>query len=455
MDLLPAFLSYARQKQLFTPADRLLVAVSGGLDSVVLAQLCRRAGISFAIAHANFGLRGAESDGDAQFVSALAASWSLPYFEQRFHTEAYAAEHKVSTQVAARDLRYAWFRELSAGPWRGARIATAHHADDNAETLLLNFCRGTGIAGLHGIAPKTGNLVRPLLFATRAEIAAYAGEQGIEWRQDSSNDTDDYTRNYFRHRVLPAIEAVFPQVRKNLANNAARFSEAETLYRDAVEAALGKLGERRGAELHVPVKRLLRLRPLETLLYELARPYGFSPAQTGELLRLLHSDSGRYVASGSHRALRYGHWLIFAPLAVPDNSVHVLTRDLPAVTAGDGLLEWKLLHEVPDPLPNDPAVALLDAAHVDFPLVLRRWRAGDYFYPLGMQKKKKLARFFIDTKLSRIGRESAWVLESHKRIVWVVGQRIDDRFKVGPSTRRVLQITWSSLPPAGTAAPRG
>ncbi|GAA4331539.1 tRNA lysidine(34) synthetase TilS [Flaviaesturariibacter amylovorans] len=388
------------------------------------------------------------------FVGGLAEAWGVPYFEQTFATETYAAEHRVSIQVAARDLRYAWFRELVATRWPGARIATAHHADDNAETLLMNVCRGTGIAGLQGIPPKAGNVVRPLLFATRAEIAEYATEQGLTWREDASNDSDDYTRNHFRHHVLPAIETVFPQVRKVLAGNAVRFTEAAQLYREAVAGSLKKIGEQRGAELHVPVRRLLQLVPLDTLLFELARPYGFTPAQTGELHRLLHAESGRFVLSSSHRALRYGRWLIIAPLTVADNTVHLITRETPAVTVGEGLLEWELLHQLPDELPAGPGIALLDAAELEFPLVLRRWKAGDYFYPLGMRKKKKVARFFIDSKLSRIRREAAWVLESHKRIVWVVGMRIDDRFKVGPSTRRALRFTWSSLPPAGNTERR-
>jgi len=478
VDLLPDFLKFIDGQQLFQPKQRLLLAVSGGLDSMVLVDLCRRAGIDFGIAHCHFGLRGAESDGDAAFVHERAKELKVPVFIRSFDTRAYMAEHSVSVQVAARELRYAWFRELAAAVWeevdgewaavsgepsaidstdKAARpspftappqptcILTAHHRDDHIETVLINFFRGTGIAGMHGIRAKQENLVRPLLFASREQLHTYAVEQNLSWREDSSNTETKYLRNALRLEVLPAMEKVFPGVRKALHENAQRFAEVEQLYRKAVEEQLLRLQERRGQEVRIPVRRLRKATPLDTLIWELMRPYGFGTAQTAGLRALLDSPSGRYLQSATHRVVRHGAWLLVAPLTATDTSVYVLDeKEQGSISFGNHLLEWRQVNK-PEHISADASMALLDARLVDFPLILRRWKPGDYFYPLGMRKKKKLARFFIDSKLSKLQKEEIWVLESHKRIVWIAGHRIDDRFKMTPPTRRVLELRLRPL----------
>ncbi len=453
MDLLQAFKSFIVKERLFAPGDRLLLAVSGGLDSMVLTELCHRAGLGFEIVHCNFQLRGAESQRDEDFVVLQAGRYGCGVRVERFDTAAYALSKKVSVQVAARQLRYHWFETLvAAGAARF--VVTAHQLDDNIETMLMNFFKGTGIAGMRGMLPGQGHVVRPLLFATRTQLAEFAAEAGLNWVEDSSNQSDKYTRNYFRHQVIPLIEQAYPGALSNLADNLGRFREIEAVYRQSIEMQLRKLLEYRGNEVHIPVEKLRKLSPLATLLYEIVVPYGFSPAQVDAIIGLLDSDSGKYVlsAAGGYRLLKNRNWLIISPMETVE-AAHILVEESDGVArCRDGVLTFERIGlpapvgspmiGLPPVLDQGPLVALLDASRVRFPLLLRRWRPGDYFYPLGMRKKKKLSRFFIDNKLSVADKERVWVLEMDKKVIWVVGLRIDDRWKVGPGTREVLRIGW-------------
>lgn len=446
------FKSYISREHLWRPGQTWLVAVSGGLDSVVLTHLCAGAEMDFRIAHCNFQLRGEESGRDEQFVRSLAEQYGRPLSVQHFDTEAYRAQHGVSVQVAARELRYAWFRTFAVDA-----IATAHHLDDNIETVLMNFFKGTGIAGLRGMLPLQDGLVRPLLFAFKEELAEYAAAQGLSWVEDSSNATDKYSRNFIRHRLVPLLEERYPRVLDNLSNNLTRFREAEALYRQAIDVHRAQLMEYGNGDVRqISVLKLQKASPLGTVIFELLRPYGFTPAQSAGVQALLDSTPGHYVTSGTHRILRDRKMLIISPL--PDTSgpaVPSAIRFVPSVLdefAAQALFPGGALLQVrrtlnaakPAPVPDDPRKAFLDAAHIRYPLILRRWKAGDYFYPLGMRKKKKLSRFFIDSKLSLADKEQVWVLESEGRILWVVGQRIDDRFKITGSTTEVIQLEWRS-----------
>jgi tRNA(Ile)-lysidine synthase len=456
MDLLEAFKSFIVKERLFAPGDRLLLAVSGGLDSMVLTELCHRAGLEFGIVHCNFQLRGAESRRDEDFVVLQAGRYGCEVGVKRFDTEDYAVSKKVSVQVAARQLRYHWFETLvAAGPARF--LVTAHQLDDNIETMLMNFFKGTGIAGLRGMLPGHGHVVRPLLFATRVQLVEFAAGARLNWVEDSSNQSDKYTRNYFRHQVIPLVEQAYPGALSNLADNLGRFREIEAVYRTCIDAQQKKLLEYKGNEVHIPVEKLRKLSPLATLLYEIMAPYGFSPQQLDAIKGLLDSDSGKYVlsAAGGYRLLKNRNWLILSPLDMAD-AAHILVEESDAVVrCRDGVLRFgrmRLPAPVGSPmvglplvLDQGPLVALLDASRVRFPLLLRPWRKGDYFYPLGMRKKKKLSRFFIDNKLSVADKERVWVLEMDKKVIWVVGLRIDDRWKVGPGTRDVLRIGWEGV----------
>ncbi|HTI90701.1 MAG TPA: tRNA lysidine(34) synthetase TilS [Puia sp.] len=461
MDLLHGFNEFIKKENLFTHQDRLLVAVSGGLDSVVLCEMLHRAGFDFVIAHCNFRLRGEESDRDEQFVIQLAERYGKKVFVKAWDTSVYAAEQKLSIQVAARQLRYDWFREIIE-EWGAGVVLTAHHLDDNIETLLMNFFKGTGISGLRGMLPRQGIVVRPLLFTGRAALQQLALDAGLLWVEDSSNESDKYTRNYFRHRIIPGIEEVFPNALQNLAENTGRFREIEMIYRRAVDQQLKKLLEHRGNEVFIPVLKLKLSAPLSTLVYEMITPFGFSAQQTGAVIALLDSGSGKYVVSATHRILRNRDWLIISPLqtmqaanilieagdtrVLYEQGQLVLQRlsaaDLPAEVVGSSPVRSGAESKRGSSSGSGNTVAWLDAADIRFPLLLRKWRAGDYFYPLGMRKKKKLARFFIDSKLSIGDKEKVWVLEMNKKIVWVVGLRIDDRFRISERTEQVLKIEW-------------
>ncbi len=455
MNLLQQFTGYIRKEQLFDPSAGLLLAVSGGVDSVVLCDLCDRAGFHFTIAHCNFQLRAEESIRDEAFVQQLGKKYNKEVLVKRFDTRAYAAKEKVSTQVAARDLRYQWFDELAeqlkinnqnskikTNIW----LLTAHHLDDNIETMLMNLFRGTGIAGLRGMLPKQDNIIRPLLFATRESILQYASENNITWVEDSSNSTDDYTRNYFRHQVIPLVEKMYPGAVHNLGENIDRFRDIELLYQQAMSFNKKKLLTVKGNEIHIPVLRLKKTAALSSVVYEITKEYGFGSAQSGEIISLLDSDTGKYIESSSHRIIKNRQWLIIAPKQNKESATILVEESTTKVEFAGGVLSFSQEEQQQGhQFSKDNRIACLDASAVQFPLLLRKWKDGDYFYPLGMPKKKKLARFLIDQKFSKTGKESVWVIESAKKIIWVVGHRIDDRCKVRPSTKKVLRIALENM----------
>jgi tRNA(Ile)-lysidine synthase len=442
MNLLQAFYDFIAEERLFSSGDRLLLAVSGGLDSVVLCELSHRADIQFVIAHCNFQLRGAESDRDEIFVRQLARRYDREVLVERFDTQAYAAANQLSVQVAARELRYGWFQRV-VGIWDGQGvIVTAHQLDDNIETMVMNFFRGTGLTGLRGMLPRQGRIARPLLFAGRAELRRFAEEEKLSWVEDSSNESDKYTRNFFRHQILPLVEKAYPSALDNLAANLGRFREMEAIYREAIEEQKKKLLEHKGAEIHIPVLKLRKAGPLATLIHEIFSPYGFTPQQIGAVAGLLDSASGKYVCSASHRLLKDRRWLILSPLNSTEPATILIEKGQTIVDYVRGSLQLEWLPGFTGQPSSDGSVAWLDAKEIDFPLLLRPWRPGDYFYPLGMRKKKKLARFFIDQKMSLAEKEKVWVLEMNRKIIWVVGRRIDDRFRLTPSTREVLKVSY-------------
>ena len=320
-------------------------------------------------------------------------------------------------------------------------LATAHHADDNIETLLLNFFRGTGINGLHGILPKQGNIIRPLLFAKREEIVAYAKAQNLGWVEDSSNASDKYSRNFVRHQVVPLMKTIYPQVESNLLANIERFKEIELIYNASIEQTKAKLVELKGNERHIPILKLKKQNPLKTIVFEIIKDFGFAATQTEEAIKLLDASNGSFMASATHRLIINRNWLIIAPLQA-EEAINILIEEgtKKIVFAGGTLL---LETSSTDGNPSDNLhIATLNAEEITYPLLLRPVRQGDYFYPLGMLKKKKLSKFFIDQKLSKTDKERVWVLESDKRIVWVIGLRIDHRFRLKPSTSKQLVIKY-------------
>jgi tRNA(Ile)-lysidine synthase len=449
MGLLEKFKHYILNQHLFEPKDRLLLAVSGGVDSVVLCALCKQAGYDFEIAHCNFQLRGADSQRDEAFVIALAEKYGVPFHLKTFDTAGYAKVAKKSIETAARDLRYEWFYSLinsiqkEVAPAVASKlnyILTGHHADDNIETVTMNFFRGTGIAGLKGILSKQGKIIRPLLFARRTELETYAAQQGLEFVTDHTNLENDYTRNYFRNTILPLVSESFPEATNNVLKNIQRFRETEILFQQSIEQYKKKLLEYRGKEIHIPVLKLLKTVPLVTVLHEIIKEFGFTAHQTEEAITLLKSETGKYIQSATHRIIKNRGWIIISPIQTVEAN-HILMEEKDnEIVFSIGSLSMETVDSGSYKITLDPLVAQLDLSKISFPLLLRKWKIGDYFYPLGMQKKKKLSRFLSDQKLSLTQKENVWVVAMDQKIIWVVGMRIDDRYKISEATQQIYSL---------------
>ncbi len=446
MSLQNDFISFIKKNHLFEQKDRLMIAVSGGVDSVVLCELCYVSGFDFIMAHCDFGLREEESRIDAIFVRELGNKYGVEVKMIEFETLKYAEEKKVNIQIAARELRYNWFNEIieTEKEKRIQHILTAHHADDNIETVLMNFIKGTSINGLQGIQPKDagigGKVTRPLLFARKAQLTEFAKEHQLQWREDSSNESSKYTRNFLRNEWLPSIRKIFSQVDDNMLHNINRLKDVKALYDVAIGNIIPKLLMKEGSNTCIPVLKLLKQPAVKSILFELFTPYGFSVGQIDEIEKLCHAESGKYILSDTHRVLKNRNWLILSEKTTANNVIVILNEhDTEAVFNNKKIVISTTV--VPDKLNSIDTIALLDADEIKYPLLLRKWKQGDYFYPLGMSKKKKLSRFFIDKKLSINEKENVWVLESNKKIVWVVGLRIDDRYKITPATSKVLKLS--------------
>ena len=419
--------------------DTVLLAVSGGMDSMVMAGLFLKSKIKFAVAHCNFGLRGEASDMDEQLVGGWCKTNNVVFHNVRFDTKQQSLEWKKGTQETARDLRYQWFEKIRKEN-SYAKIVTAHHANDNVETMLINLFKGTGINGLHGILPVNGHVIRPLLFAGREILHAYAIENNIPWREDASNTTDDYLRNAVRHNVIPAIEKWFPGAVNNVNESIVRFSEAEILYRLAIDQERKKLLEQRGQDYYLPILKLRHRQPLATICYELLLPFGFSSAQVPHVLSLLTAQTGHYVASQTHRIIRNRDFLVITTLPAPSADLIIIESAPCSIDTGKYVFTFSTRNK-PDNIPSDANEAWLDMKDITFPLLLRKRRNGDYLYPLGMKmKKKKVSRLLIDEKVALQEKEDIRILECNKRIAWVSGTRIDERFKINEHTEKVLVV---------------
>ena len=453
MDLTESF------KNFFTDAGipgnaRLLVAVSGGVDSVVLCDLCHKSGFDFAIAHCNFQLRDEESGRDENFVNQLGLKYGVEVFVKKLETSAYANEKRLSIQEAARNLRYEWFDRLRKENNFNYTVL-AHHADDNIETLLMNFFRGTGLQGLKGMPSfeLSGRcILRPLLNSRRLEILSYANDHNIAWVEDSSNTSAKYTRNFFRHQLLPLLSKAYPEVDKNLLNNIKRFNNIGSIYHQSITELKKKFSGKVGDEIRIAVKKLVNYNN-PALVYELIKDFGFGEKQVDELIKLADADSGRFIKNENYQIIKHGRWFIIAPLSGERTTLNIEEGE-ERIHAPAFSLQIQCRKADGFQIKHSNETAQLDAALIEFPLVLRKWKQGDYFYPLGMRKKKKLSRFFIDSKLPKNQKENKWVIESKKKIIWIVGMRIDDRFKITANTKNIMLIISTSPSPSGNTERR-
>lgn len=437
---------FIEKERLFSRKDRLLVGVSGGLDSVTLVRLLVEIGYQPELAHVNYQLRGTESKRDEQFVRRLAEELALPLHIKKIDTPILLDKNGGNLQELARELRYAWMEELAGNSTHSTAsgrtyILTAHHANDQLETILMNLFRGSGLSGLKGMLPARNLIRRPLLFATRDMLEAWAQEKGYEWVEDSSNATDKYNRNRIRHELVPLIQELFPDAVRRVYGNSRNLAGVADFVREQADKSIRKLIETRGNEQWLPIRKWKTITGNRFLLFDWLSSYGFSPDQVEAAEALMESQTGQYLESGEWRLLKNRDFLILSRHLPRAENWLVLDAPEGLVQLDDGLqLEWETLDRARVAVSDDPLVACLDARQISFPVLIRKWKPGDYFYPLGMRKKKKLARFLIDQKISRSEKEGIRVLESRQRIGWVLGQRIDDRFKILPSTQTVVRF---------------
>ncbi|MFE3849266.1 tRNA lysidine(34) synthetase TilS [Flavobacterium sp. LB3P45] len=433
--MMQKFLDHLNHNFQFLKGKKLLLATSGGLDSMVLAHLFHKLNYEVAIAHCNFQLRGMESFEDQKFVQEYADANTIALFVTQFDTKAFADDYKLSTQVAARELRYNWFYELLETE-NYNYILTAHHADDNLETFLINLTRGTGLEGLTGIPEQNENVIRPLLQFSRQEIENYAKENNIKWREDSSNASDKYLRNKIRHHLVPMLKDLNPNFITSFQKTQTYLQEAQDMVEDASIMVYQQVAKPEGDEIHFDLDQLKKLPNYKSYLYQWLNEFGF--AAWDDIYDLVESQSGKQVYSSEFRLLKDRDSLILSPINfVNKEEEYLIEENQQEVKIPINLSFCK----VADISLVSNTTIFVDADKLQFPLVLRRWNQGAIFQPFGMEgKSKKVSKLFKDEKLSLIDKENAWLLYSNNKIVWVIGIRQDDRFRKENKTKNILKI---------------
>ena len=439
MALIQQFIRYINENHLFTEADTVLVGVSGGIDSVVLLDLLDKSGFSVAIAHCNFRLRGMESDDDERLVIELTRKYDVALFKKSFDTTGYALENKVSIEMAARELRYQWFETIRASHHFDC-IAVAHHRDDQLETFFLNLARGTGLTGLTGMRPKNGKVVRPLLFASRQEIEHYRLENHLDFREDSSNQSLDYQRNKIRHTLLPVMETLNPSFRDGMIRTMSYLEDVSKICDHAIQEAWERVSVRKGNEFFISITELKLLDPLPTYLFEFLKLFGFNSIVVNDIISSLEGLSGKQFLSPTHRLVRDRESLILMPLVSENRKQFYLEAETNELITPVHLKISVLEKNDQFKMTDSHFIACIDRDCVQFPLLIRKWHPGDFFRPLGMKGFKKVSDFFIDSKLSLPEKENVWILANGEQVVWIIGHRLDDRYKITPATKHILKL---------------
>jgi len=431
--------TYIQKHQLLSQNKPVIVGVSGGTDSAALLHILISLGYNCIAAHCNFHLRMEESIRDDEFVRNLAHSYSIPFYKVDFNTIEYAKTNKISIEMAARDLRYEWFNELLIKT-NAQATAVAHHADDSIETMLMNLVRGTGLRGIAGIASRNQNVVRPLLCCTRLELEKYLVEKGLEHVEDTSNAANEYVRNQFRNELLPLLIEFNPSARQNLYNSVQNLEGNLAIYQQAIEQIRQQIVDIKPDEIRMNIDIIMQQIHIPTVMHELLSPYHFSSSTIEQITEHLEGESGRVFYSETHRLVKDRKYLIINAKGLNEQKsffisqkenelidpIHLSINDIQVTTDFSPSKSKDCVH--------------IDAAKVEFPLQLRRWNEGDWFYPFGMNQKKKLSDFFIDNKYTLIEKEQTWLLVSNNDIVWIVGQRLDNRFRVNENTKEILEI---------------
>ena len=437
--MLEEFKRYIKETLCLTGAEKMILAVSGGIDSVCMAYLFKNTGFTFAIAHCNYGLRGDESDSDELLIKQLADTFEVPFYSIHFNTKEYAQLQKVSIQVAARELRYSWFENLRR-KFNYDFVAVAHNADDAIETFFINLIRGCGINGITGIKARNEHVLRPVLFAHRSEIVEFCTEHNISFRTDSSNLTDKYLRNRIRNSIIPDFEKEAADFKKTMNENLNRFDDAAKLYNFAVEKIISDILNTNEPNKHlVSISKLVESPSPKTILFETLKRYQFSGKTSEDVFFNLAGISGKTFFSNQFRLIKDREYLIICRLDQANDQKYYVDQDTLEIHEpyhmnfsfhdSDGY-EFSI----------NKSIADFDADQLVFPLMFRRWQHGDYFKPLGLRNMKKVSDYFTDKKLSLYDKENCWILTSAGEIIWLIGYRIDDRFKITDKTMRVLRV---------------
>jgi len=433
--MLEIFQKYYKENQLFNKTDKVLLTVSGGKDSMTMLHLFRSANLLFSVAHCNFNLRGEEANKDEVFIRQYCNENNIEFYSVSFDTNEYAQENGISIQMAARDLRYSWFEKIRKEN-NYKFIATAHHKNDIAETMLINLTKGTGLAGLHGISNKRDEIIRPLLCFDTAEIATYVKENDVQFRQDQSNSDTKYTRNAIRHNVIPELEKINPAFIDSVVKASVQFSELEEILHQKIEAEKKRLFVKDNKGFKIDIHLLKELSPLKTYLYYFLKPFNFNAADVLDIMNGFAGQSGQVFYSSSHQIVK--------------DRTHLLLNEIVKIESEfleiNSLKDFPFDYELVDitssfKIKRSSNFAYLDADKITFPLYLRTWVEGDFFQPFGMKGNKKVSDFLIDNKVSVVEKQTVKVLVQNGETIWLVGHRISDKYSVSSSTKRVLQLS--------------
>jgi tRNA(Ile)-lysidine synthase len=433
------FKKFISDNNLIKSGDKVLLAISGGIDSMVMTHLFLQQDYEIGIAHCNFSLRAKESDKDEELVCRFASENNIPFYSIRFDTKAFAVKNRLSIQMAARELRYKWFEEIRQENGYDS-VAVAHNLNDNIETLLINLTRGTGLTGMAGMKAVNEKIIRPLLFATRNEILSYCNEHRINFREDKSNADTKYTRNKIRHLVIPVLKEVNPNIELTLNETIERFSGLNEIVSEFISQLRENITEEKEHFITFNISRLKRYLHNKAVMYELFKPYGITNALLNDLMNVAEGKTGGQIITDTHRLIKNRKEIVVSDEESGDEVTYTITNvqefcDFPGISSARNIRINDTFE-----IPSDPHIACLDSKKVTFPMIIRKWKPGDYFYPLGMKQRKKLSDYFIDNKYSRFDKENIFILESDRKIVWIIGDRIDDRFRITNTTEKGLLL---------------
>ncbi len=433
------FKKFISENNLIKPGDKILLTVSGGIDSMVMTYLFHKHDYRIGIAHCNFSLRAGESDKDEELVRQFASDYNIPFYTIRFDTKAFAKKNRLSVQMAARDLRYKWFEEIRKKNGYDL-IAVAHNLNDKIETLLINLTRGTGLTGMAGMKPVSNRIIRPLLFATRQDISTFRNQHKIIFREDKSNADTKYTRNKIRHLVIPVLKEINPSIETTLNETAERFSGFNEIVYEYISRLRERISEEKEQFITFNISQLKTFLHNKAVLYELFRPYGITNALLIDLIKVIEGKTGGQIITDTHRIIKNRKEIVVSDEEIASETFYTI-KNVSGFCLFPGISSARRVRITESfEIPSDPHIACVDSEKVSFPVIIRKWKAGDSFYPLGMKQKKKLSDYFIDNKYSKFDKENIFILESNGKIAWIIGDRIDDRFKITDSTKQGLLL---------------